>query len=609
MSAPFRVIFVLAFAFASSLCPHASALPSPTDCSPARQYFRRRNVTETLGTGPGLCAGDIGCCTGFTSADMTRAGIADLQDGIRDTSAALRHLFTSTSVDIHETFLRELNVSEEYTLKFFHMHYADIFSEVKGDVVELFRSLRERFAEGEAIGDEVQGIGDTVQEFFDRLFPYVYHQIVEPKAEAFTEEYRECLRRHRRELNPFGRVPGDIAASVHRSFKALRAVNGALKTGEEVLQALVDGAERIGIESCGMALGRLRPCSFCSPSSRSSSSPPSPCPGFCMNVLRGCLAPWSELDLPWNEFLDSLAIVLGSGKGRTRGRPHVQIPIQDVDLKISEGIILAYENDAALEKQVKKACGSAERSTTHFRTDEDLGKSALLTNTRRSLALPAPKEDGEEEEEEEDFRTVLLRSKGFFANLADAVCSRDAFSAHKEVHCWNGSAVGEYSRRIAGIGQSGQMSNPEVLAPAAPDHQVLGFVERLRIYRKELVSLWPGVGHGYGSLVASEEEEGSGAGEEGSGAVHPHSQPPHLDLDYEVWGGAEGSGEGSGGGIHPPPHPRPPTHHPASEAPPDIGFGEEDEDVVVKTSGSSVVVFGSFLTLLPCLCALFAAST
>ena len=105
-------------------------------------------------------------------------------------------------------------------------------------------------------------------------------------------------------LRPFGQAPARIAVQLERAFATWRAVVGALERTSSVLVAVGD---RLRLSAaCGSALVRLRECHVCAGVSAGAR----PCLGFCLNVLRGCLAEVAELEPQWADLIGSFIKVV-----------------------------------------------------------------------------------------------------------------------------------------------------------------------------------------------------------------------------------------------------------------------------------------------------------
>ncbi|KAJ9594289.1 hypothetical protein L9F63_014294, partial [Diploptera punctata] len=202
---------------------------------------------------------------------------------------------------------------------------------------------------------------ESVTTLFASLFPLVYHHAVNSHLRDFSSDYKSCLRATISEIQPFGDVPRQLAHSVAKTMEATRVLLQALNLGAEVLNntdtlLMTDSIDTAGPggsqwSECHTALLRMSYCPACQGLTRHVK----PCSGYCLNVLRGCLTQHaSELDLPWNGFVEATErlVVAVKGHDSTPGIVlNVEEVIRNLDTRISEAIMYAMENGPNLEKK------------------------------------------------------------------------------------------------------------------------------------------------------------------------------------------------------------------------------------------------------------------
>lgn len=156
---------------------------------------------------------------------------------------------------------------------------------------ELFASLSLYFR-GANISVEA-----TVQRFFNNIFPFVYTQLINPGYEGSVTTGSitgDCLRMIRQDVNPFGHHPAVMAQELTGALGTGRQLGLALKKGVEVMNA----TEHANLSrECVKNLMKMAFCSHCRGLTLIK-----PCVGYCLNVMRGCLASVSELDQPWRKY-------------------------------------------------------------------------------------------------------------------------------------------------------------------------------------------------------------------------------------------------------------------------------------------------------------------
>ncbi|PNF15852.1 hypothetical protein B7P43_G09048 [Cryptotermes secundus] len=204
---------------------------------------------------------------------------------------------------------------------------------------------------------------ESVTTFFASLFPLVYHHAVNPHLRDFSSDYKSCLRATISEVQPFGDIPRQLAHGVAKTMEATRVLLQALNLGAEVLNSTdtllmtdsVDGSSGVNgaqWSECHTALLRMSYCPTCQGLTRAGLKA---CSGYCLNVLRGCLTQHaSELDLPWNGFVEAIERLVVAVKGHD-STPAIVLNVEEVvrslDTRISEAIMYAMENGPNLEKK------------------------------------------------------------------------------------------------------------------------------------------------------------------------------------------------------------------------------------------------------------------
>lgn len=127
---------------------------------------------------------------------------------------------------------------------------------------------------------------ERIGEFFTRLFPIAYHNAVNPTKGDFTDKYKNCLYAAMDEIQPFGDIPKQIAASLGKSLEASRVLVQALSLGKAVLDGtegvLASAASGPHQDACYKALLRMTYCPRC----QNIAPSVEPCRGFCTNVVR-----------------------------------------------------------------------------------------------------------------------------------------------------------------------------------------------------------------------------------------------------------------------------------------------------------------------------------
>lgn len=142
--------------------------------------------------------------------------------------------------------------------------------------------------------------------FFGRLFPILYPLAMNETSRELDAGSRQCLQTHVAEINPFSEITKGLEKDISKTFVATKVLIDALEFGSQMLNfsnLLVLSESSFNVNQCYSALLRMSYCSRCDghPSSVK------PCAGYCLNVMRGCLAEQaSELDSAWSSYYESV---------------------------------------------------------------------------------------------------------------------------------------------------------------------------------------------------------------------------------------------------------------------------------------------------------------
>lgn len=123
-------------------------------------------------------------------------------------------------------------------------------------------------------------------------------------------------------------------------------------------------------QECLVGFTRMTQCSACRGLQDSKA-----CNGYCLNVMKGCLAYHSQLDQDWNAFLGksldncfffrfvytyisvqfngfSFADIMEKVKKRLLGPFNIELVVIPINVKISEGIMNFQENSQKVSQKV-----------------------------------------------------------------------------------------------------------------------------------------------------------------------------------------------------------------------------------------------------------------
>lgn len=430
-------------------------------CHEVRQIFAMKQIgsaqlvqnSQINGESNELCPSTKSCCNPQMEQKYTQAVNKDLASMLQTASSYLKTLIATSATKFSKTFTDLLAHSENQTLTLFADVYKAMEPAAKGLVVEFYSNLTAYVAGG--LDFDVE---DRVADFFDGLFPLVYHHVINPKLKDFSEDFKECLRETRDEIRPFDGVPQDLATNLDRSLGLAKVFLQALSLGVEVINT----TEHMDFgPECGKALVKLTYCPHC----RGVVSG-KPCGAYCLNVIRGCLAQVAELDRPWADFINALER-MASGFVRTYNLEEVTSRMHS---DLSTAIMNAMQMGPDLSKKVKLACGNPRRAARDVSSktssppsnNTDTTTETDISTSTSGLSIKSARAAGEEPlvERLQNFARKLGESKSFFGSLSDKLCSEDHLSTRND-KCWNGHEFAEYYKTIAGVGLAALKYNPE----------------------------------------------------------------------------------------------------------------------------------------------------
>nr|XP_014350455.1 PREDICTED: glypican-5-like [Latimeria chalumnae] len=327
-----------------------------------------------------------------------------------------------------------LRQAENYTNALFCSTYRNMAIEASASVKELFTDIG-LFVLGSDLNIEEFG-----NRFFDSLFPLIYNHLINPGLTDISTDYAECIRMARRDIHPFGNIPKIVVSQLGISLISSRVYLQALNLGIEVINT-TDHLQYT--KECSRALLKMHYCSHCQGLTLSK-----PCMGYCLNVMRGCLANMAEIDSHWREYIRSLE-ELTSAMHESYDVENVLLNLQ---LLISDAVMLAQINGPKLSAQVTTSLANllilflGLRSAAKVNTI-DLGQNHTLVHLKT---------------ETKEFINSLRLYRTYYGGLADQLCVSELASADG-LACWNGEdVVNSYTHRVVGNGIKAQSGNPEV---------------------------------------------------------------------------------------------------------------------------------------------------
>ncbi|XP_011488531.1 glypican-5 isoform X1 [Oryzias latipes] len=511
-------------------CCCGSALGSPKNCDKVREVFMSLGPSQlllgpTTGKDLQVCMSkNSTCCTKKMEEKYQVAARRQIQTHLQASSSGLKLLISRYVAAFQETFEVLIRQAENHTNAIFHMSYPNMADHAVSTVGELFTDVGLFL-----LGSELS-VDEFVQRFFDALFPLVYKHLINPGLGDVSPGYAECVRSLSRDVRPFGAAPGLLADQITSSGVSGKLLLQALHLSIEVINT----TDHLQLSrECRRALLKMQFCPHCQGLTQSK-----PCRGYCLNVMRGCLASMAEIDTHWREFVSSLEGL----SARMHGTLDLEQVLLGVHTLLHHAVGHALENGAPLSKQVQKVCGPPGRKPAE-------SVSVRHSSRRASLPLQAPvKVTGEAfTSKRRDFLRTLRPYSTFYGSLADQLCDRYLSSGDGWL-CWNGTSMVEsYTVRVVGSGVRAQSANPEVKVKGT-DPVINQIIDKLKHINQllqgksipklgSLDQIETGSGDGEGRYSGECDDEdgcaGSGGGESKSKVSKVFKLVPDVISDYK----------------------------------------------------------------------------
>uniref|UniRef100_A0A3Q2YEC0 Glypican 5c n=1 Tax=Hippocampus comes TaxID=109280 RepID=A0A3Q2YEC0_HIPCM len=404
------------------------------------------------------------CCTRKMEESYQFAVRRETLHNIYLYSYELKHLIARHSDAFQDMFQYLLSFSQGHLSSLLEGTYTPLSRQALPHVNKLFSSLS-LYLRGANVSAET-----TVHHFFNNLFPLVYTRLINPgivSSVAADTEMTDCLRMIRQDVNPFGPHPAVMAKELSEAMSVGRQLGLFLEEGLEVLNA----TEHVSLtKDCLKGLVKMVYCSHCRGLTLIK-----PCVGYCLNVMRGCLASISELDQPWRRYTNLLEQLT-----------HAMVGHHSLELALLG--VRGHVNEALLHAQLHGPLITATVSTraTDTLIDGSWHRSIALAHILYLLR---------------DFLMYLQRYKSFYSALPEMLCEGE--NVVDDATCWSGDEVVEsYTGRVVGNGLHAQRQNPEVKVRSA-NPSLADVKERLETFNQFQQFSAEVTVHGVGVLNAS----------------------------------------------------------------------------------------------------------
>ncbi|XP_041897846.1 glypican-5-like isoform X3 [Corvus kubaryi] len=399
------------------------------------------------------------CCTKKMEESYQAAVRRERTQSIQALNFELKYMIVGHITAFQEAFESLLRFAENRTSSLFETAYRPMAKEAAEPVKELFTDISLYI-----LGAETT-VESAVLRFFDSLFPLVYSRLINPGITDLSEDYTECLRLTRQDINPFGHYSKNMVTELSKSLWASRMLSQALSLGIEVINTTEHAALT---KECSRALVKMQYCPHCQGLTLIR-----PCVGYCLNVMRGCLASVSELDAQWREFISTLEYLTNE----MAASHDLEIALSGIWNSINEAILHAQLNGPQLSATVDKVCGQPRQQEGNL-SSANIVPVKEVTETQTFMMAHTSLNNKRRE-----FINYMKRSRTFYASIAERLCDGDLVMRDSST-CWNGEDVVEsYTSRVVSNGLKAQINNPE-LKVRGLDPLINNLIEKLQHFNQ-----------------------------------------------------------------------------------------------------------------------------
>ncbi|XP_007470006.1 PREDICTED: glypican-1 [Lipotes vexillifer] len=484
--------WLLCVAVALAACAHGDPASKSRSCGEVRHIYGTKGFSlsdvpqaEISGEHLRICAQGRTCCTSRMEESLANGSRAELEAALQGRGRALRAALATQLRGFDDHFRRLLTDSERALQEAFPGAFGELYVQNANAFRDLYAELR-LYYRGANLHLE-----ETLAEFWARLLERLFRQL-HPQL-LLPDDYLDCLGKRAEPLRPFGEAPRELRLRATRAFVAARAFVQGLGVASDVVRKV---AQVPLSPECSRAVMKLVYCAHCLgvPGAR-------PCPDYCRNVLKGCLANQADLDAEWRNLLDSMVLITDKFWGPT-GAESV---IGGVHLWLAEAISALQDNSDTLMAKVIQGCGNPKVNPQGPEPEEK--------RRRGKLALPEKPPAGTLQKLVSEAKAQLRDAQDFWVSLPGTLCSEKlAMSAASDDHCWNGVAKGRYLPEVMGDGLANQINNPEVEVDITkPDMTIRQQIMQLKITTNRLRGAYNG--NDVDFQDASDDSSGSGSGE------------------------------------------------------------------------------------------------
>ncbi|KAK6752087.1 hypothetical protein RB195_003482 [Necator americanus] len=410
-----------------------------------------------------ICTGENVCCTKNIEDEIIQNSEKLFKAQLEDKILVLRHLINTNLNSFRTYFYNSLNVCHERLDTLFGRTYGPFYqsnSQIFDTFFNRLRAFSSPFSDSK--------VPQITSKLFEDMFVIMF-QLMNP-MHSVTSVQRRCLLEAMPEIAPFGDVPEKVTHHLEKPLVFWKHFVSGLDNMYNVLDGFMNVSSS---KECRLNLAKMWDCSLCSGAADSK-----PCPGLCMNVMKGCLGDWTEIDQQWNAVIDSLLKI----SSRIRGNQNLHNTLQPLPVQLSEAIMEMQERGITVSNKAIARCYPIEdlmQTARHLRSTRH--RRAVIPKTKRSVTDQAESYGKVLNSLMTSFAERLESLRGWFSALPSSFCSDSGLVTKENETCWNGTALAPYTNEVAGDGLANQATNPEYQADRFLPYRGLFVDERLRL--------------------------------------------------------------------------------------------------------------------------------
>ncbi|VDM62175.1 unnamed protein product [Angiostrongylus costaricensis] len=387
-----------------------------------------------------ICTGKNACCTKSIEDEILQSAEKIFKAQLEDKLIVLRHMINSDLNSFRTYYYNSLNTCHEHLDALFDRTYGS-FYQTNSQAFETFFNRLRAFSSPFSDTKVTQVVRKLLEDLFVIMF-----QLMNPMHIVKVDQ-RRCMIESMDEIAPFGDVPKKIITNLEKSLNFWKHFVTALVNVHNTLEGFMNASVS---NECRQNLARMWDCSLCSGVQESR-----PCPSLCMNVMKGCLADWAEIDQQWNAVVDSMLKI----SFKLRGAQNLHHALQPLPVQFSEAVMEMQERGITVSNKVIARCYTiGEMIPSPLRLLPVRHRRAVLIKTITERAANYGKVLNSLMQM---FTQRISSLRGWFSSLPRAFCFDSGLIATDDDRCWNGNETTSYGKHVVADGLQSQNANPE----------------------------------------------------------------------------------------------------------------------------------------------------